>query len=99
MKAGPWQVTDSGCGSMRVRVGGNPEHVADRVAFIEKTPRVRIRGMHFVKYLTPNSNDENWNQYDYLNWMEGSSKGDGPLDQDSKDWCDKVLVLLGYELA
>lgn len=83
---------------MRHVVGTDPNDVANRVAFIEKTPRVRIGSG-----LKP----------DHLNWEEGpkgrggSSVFDETLEQaevygyypPSRQWCDARLKELGYILA
>jgi hypothetical protein len=61
--------------------GGHPAIIADRVAFIEKTPRVRIRRFGY---------DDPYP--DHLNWASGQ-KGNGP-DEKSKDWCVQMLNLL-----
>lgn len=88
MKTTPWCLDASGCGAFRARAGTDGSNVRDRLAFIEKTPRVRIR------YPWANLDPlEDWK-----NWAEGP-KGDGPEDQDSRDWCDKMLRLLGYDLG
>lgn len=87
MKIGPWILVDAGCGAARVRLGGNVNFIKDRVAFIEKTPRIRIRDTYV-------ENDDR----DFLNWASGPFKGDGPEDQESRDWCDAALKLFGYEL-
>jgi hypothetical protein len=86
MKVSPWQVVDEYCVA-RVIEGGNPDNVLDRVAFIEKTPRVRIRRNVYSSSCP-----------DFLNWAEGF-KGDGPNDDISRKWCDSMLELLGYEVS
>lgn len=84
-KIGPWIDIDGG--AMRVLVGGDPDNINHRVAFIEKTPRVRIRdGSRY---------NQNWE--DFLNWAARSFSGDGPQDPESRQWCDDMLKLLGYE--
>lgn len=83
---------DAGFGICRAKEGTDPSLVANRVAFIEKTPRVRIRG-YWGGPDDPVARSEDWKS-----WAEGS-KGDGPTDESSRDWCDKMLVLLGYELG
>ena len=79
---------------MRIIEGGDSENIADRVAFIEKTPRVRFKPYTEVD--------------DYKNWREGDKGRGGNLEfdgktiygyyQPSRDWCDEELKKLGYEL-
>lgn len=79
-KISPW--VDGDGYAYRYVLYTDPEVVANRVAFIEKTPRVRIR-RHW-----------NDNQYpDWLNWCEGPG-GEGPKDEESRAWCDKMLAAL-----
>lgn len=85
MKIGPWQLV--GCGATRVIIGGNINNIKDRYAFIEKTPRIRIRDVSKFD-----------SHPDHLNWAARDYKGDGPLDQDARDWCDAALKIFGYEL-
>jgi hypothetical protein len=75
-------------GSMRCIAGTDPNVIANRVAFIEKTPRVRVRPF-------TNASD------DHNNWSPGP-KGSAPeygRYQPSRDWCDAQLVEMGYELS
>lgn len=88
LKLSPWTLTTDGCGAYRCRINRDGENdVSARVAFIEKTPRVRIR-----------PDNEMYGINDCYNWAERPFKGDGPEDQESRDWCDSMLVLLGYEI-
>lgn len=82
-KIGPWQMTADGCGAFRSWLGADPESIRDRVAFIEKTPRIRVR----------DASRDNDDHTDYLNWASRQFKGDGPNDQESRDWCDAALKL------
>lgn len=70
--------------SMRVIAGSDPSIIANRVAFIEKTPRVRVGP---------------WEEFECgKNWFEGP-KGCAPeygKYQPSRDWCDEQLLQLGY---
>jgi hypothetical protein len=69
--------------SMRCLVGTDPANVANRVAFIEKTPRVRV---------APFTNERD----DWKNWEQGP-KGCAPeygAHQPSRDWCDRRLTEL-----
>jgi len=100
-KAGPWTLTDNGCAAFRALAGTDGSLLADRVAFIEKTPRVRIRE-HFLGVYRHYAEDgtlvhEHRQWEDFLNWCEGD-KGSDCQDQESRDWCDRMLVALGYEL-
>lgn len=43
---GKWYVLDGYC-LLRVKAGGDPHKVEDRIAFMEKSMRIRIKSMHF----------------------------------------------------
>lgn len=88
MKVGPWTLCEGGTGAYRAILGLDGENINYRVAFIEKTPRIRIRNVYGC---SPKD--------DHLNWASRGWKGEGPEDQESRDWCDKVLELFGYELT
>lgn len=83
-KVGPWTLCENGAGAYRAILDSYGEHVANRVAFIEKTPRVRIRPMEQFG---------DWE--DHLNWASGFG-GNGPEDEYSRAWCDEALELFGY---
>lgn len=86
---GPWTLTDCGSGAYRCLVGSDGRNdIASRVAFIEKTPRVRIRPWSSVT--------QPFGISDGYNWAEAPFKGDGPEDSESRRWCDSMLILLGY---
>lgn len=71
---------------MRFVEGTNPDAIANRVAFIEKTARVRV---------SPFDPD-----FDHRNWRCGHKGGDMyGEDPDSRKWCDDELVKLGYVLT
>lgn len=105
IKVTPWLVDEQvpHCCLRRVE-GGDPNSLADRVAFIEKTPRVRIAP------LTPAGSFIGDHNADKNNW-QGGPKGAGGPDGDipanqlygfyppSREWCDKRLVELGYTLG
>lgn len=67
--------------AFRYLLGKDPENPENRVAFIEKTPRVRIRPAGMIEIP------------DCFNWCEGL-KGTGPNDKESRDWCDAMLDLV-----
>jgi hypothetical protein len=92
----PW-IAEEHC-AMRVLRGKDPAVIANRVAFIEKTPRVRIAHA-----------DEPWSySNDSSKWWQGpkGSGGSGNaereqtygFDPESRAWCDEQLVALGYVL-
>lgn len=83
VKLSPWtKDTDSDHCTMRFIEGTDPTQLENRVAFIEKTPRVRIR---------PFDN----NSADWKNW-HGGWKGDDGWDEVAQGWCDTHLVAMGY---
>lgn len=82
MELSEWMVVDEYCAT-RVLKGTDHRKVENRVAFIEKTARVR------VKPFTEKDDSLNWWQAPF----KGSYMG---FDQESRDWCDKRLKGLGY---
>lgn len=96
-KLSGWLVVEGHC-AMRILEGSDPGQVANRVAFIEKTPRVRVRP--FTDAGT-----------DHLAWRSGPKGRGGRLggpnaevsgcygfDMDSRAWCDAELLAMGYEV-
>ena len=81
IKISGWVDEDAGYFSYRYILGTNPHDVQNRVAAIEKTPRVR------VSKLTDEDNI----------WKEGFKGSDFGMDKNSRKWCDKKLVKLGYK--
>lgn len=99
-KVSPWVIVD-GYAAARHLVGADPNDIRSRVALIEKSPRVRIRdashremrghyedGSEYIKY--------RWEEH--LDWCYGY-KGDDAFDEESRKWCDNMLIALGYELT
>lgn len=85
VRVSPWTtVPDAPWCAMRFVEGTDANDVANRVAFIEKTPRVRVG-----PYL-------NW-EHDWRNWYEGW-KGDNGHCPKARGWCDQNLLLMGYEV-
>jgi hypothetical protein len=94
IKLSAWMPVDGGHCCTRVIDGSDPELICNRVAFIEKTARVRIAPF----------TDQN---EDWKNWQSGpKGRGGGDPEQDetygfdpsSREWCDSMLLALGYEL-
>lgn len=80
-----WIVISGYCAT-RVVKGTDPDVIANRVAFIEKTPRVKI-GEEWVsgpKGSGGHEDPEKWKLYGF--------------DPDSRQWCDDRLIELGYKL-
>lgn len=81
----PWTaVPEAPYCAMRYVQGTDPKVIANRVAFIEKTPRVRIQACQDV--------GEDWR-----NWHCGW-KGEDGWDPVAQGWCDTHLLALGYEV-
>ena len=93
-----WTIVDNYC-LTRYKLNGDINNVEDRVAFIEKTPRVKTHKISFHK----KGKGEYGATYEPNNvyWISGD-KGDSYSelegeDKSSCEWCDKMLELLGYE--
>jgi hypothetical protein len=79
---------------MRIREGGDPNNISDRYAFIEKTPRVRIRDSRLAQC------DD---QYNWCSGAKGSpaeKKPDGSYEYNltSQAWADGMLWAMGHKL-
>lgn len=96
---GPWTVIDGYCAA-RTLEGGDPEDPDQRVAFIEKTPRVQVRdaGVYDGRETVDCGGQL---------WVYGPrGRGGGNPEQDqtygfypkARAWCDKMLIALGYEV-
>jgi hypothetical protein len=89
MKVGPW-IKDGHCW-MRVLEGQDPAVIKNRVAFIEKTPRVRLRSRQY----SPEINEYSCAATDKDAWLFRHKCDPETVGQ---VWCDAMLMLLGYEL-
>lgn len=99
IKISGW-VSGEGC-AYRYVVGKDGTLAENRVAFIEKTPRIRIREDYLGSTLTwSDSGDVAYRERQWPEWLDWCSgdKGDGPNDTESRAWCDGMLKALGYEL-
>lgn len=86
-----WMVVPGGdhC-AMRCIAGADIHDIANRVAFIEKTPRVRVLP------LDPKHPDKDG----AMNWEYGCKGGmDYGRDIESRAWCDEKLASMGYTFA
>ena len=74
--------------------GGNPDNVVDRVAFIEKSPRVR------VKSALPDGVDPPgaWRYGHKGSGGSGDAQAQGiyGFDARSRQWCERQLKRMGY---
>lgn len=90
--------------AMRVRFGTDPSVVANRVCFIEKTPRVRVPGPgRWLGCEAAGSDAQGW-------WIYGPKgrgcTGDETPEQEeaygfyppSRAWCEEMLRQLGYDV-
>jgi hypothetical protein len=95
MKVSGWIVVDGYCAA-RILEGGDIDNDADRVAFIEKTPRVRT-----APYSTEEAEQNKWPQGEK---GRGGCDGENPSNElygfypPSRKWCDRQLRKMGYEL-
>jgi hypothetical protein len=89
-----WIIVDGYCAA-RITKGGDVDNVRDRVAFIEKTPRVRLSKYN---YGVEDSNGIGVRAMDSDAWVYGD-KGSSEYgeDEESRKWCDDILRLLGWE--
>jgi len=77
----------------RIVKDGDVNNISNRVAFIEKTPRVRISKNKFCI----ETKDGCYAQ-DKDIWLQGfKGSSDYGRDIDSRKWCDDMLKLLGWE--
>lgn len=85
----PWisPESDEHC-ALRHLVGEDSGKVAHRVAFIEKTPRVRVAG-----FTTWEEEGDKW-----AHGPKGCAPEYGHYPP-SREWCDEMLTAMGYELT
>lgn len=88
-----WMIVDGYCAT-RIIVGGKVENVSDRVAFIEKTPRVRIPKNKYCVEFSEGIGGLGQKTDAWVSGEKGSSEYG--LDEDSRKWCDQMLILLGW---
>jgi hypothetical protein len=81
-----WIILD-GDYATRIILDTDVKEVKNRIAFIEKTPRIRV--------LPYNSEYTDWTNWYYNSGLGSCDRG---LDQDARDWCDQELIKRGYTL-
>lgn len=77
-----WHYHKDGTGRFLIEWGGDPNEIKDRIAFIEKSPRIRIASAYNLAE-------------DAKNWAYGD-KGRGLHDEESAAWCIKALEVFGW---
>jgi hypothetical protein len=96
MKVSNWIVVEGYCAA-RIIDGGDINNIADRVAFIERTPRVRT-----APFSTYDEEQGKWHQ-----GPKGCGGSDGEKPENelygyyppSRKWCDDQLRKMGYRLS
>lgn len=80
----------------RIVAGGDPNKVSDRVAFIEKTPRVRLSENKYAVEIKEAGNTfcSGANGDAWIYGPKGSSEYGH--DERSRKWCDQMLQLTGW---
>lgn len=89
-----WIVVYDFC-AMRIIEGSDPNDIANRVAFIEKTPRIRVNPF------TTDGDHKNWRSgLKGIGCSAGEEKASGAYGYDirSRIWCDMELIKLGYHI-
>mgnify|MGYP003656018820 CR=1 FL=1 len=87
-----WIVVEDYC-ALRIIKNSDPEKIENRVAFIEKTPRIRVG-----EFTNRDEDFKNWEQGDKGSGGSGDHEALGQygFDPDSRAWCDEELIKLGY---
>lgn len=87
----PW-IDGDGCAYRLLK--GKEDKACNRIAFIERTPRVKLAaGTYSVSI---DETDVAATGAMVNAWVSGPKGGFD--DPESRDWCDKMLILLGYTL-
>lgn len=98
MKITQWIVYEGYC-AMRCIEGTDTNNVANRIAFIEKSPRIRIAAYVPDPHNTYLELGGNWK---YGPKGAGGSGGEIPENElygfypPSREWCDEELKAMGY---
>lgn len=91
-----WIIVDDYCAT-RIKIGGDPNKVEDRVAFIDKAPRVRISN-----YCVEEKHEDGWVSCKIQKndaWLYAKNRGSSEYghDKENREWCDQMLMLLGWK--
>ncbi len=105
-RVSPWISLD-GYSAMRVIEGTDPYNIANRVAFIEKSPRVRVqpfvelrddKGWQYGPKGVGGSTSCDCGNENCPNARPAEEQGIYGFDADSRNWCDAQLINLGYDV-
>lgn len=93
MKISDWIFYDNAW--MRVVEGAPLDDVKSRVAFIEKTPRIRIREGHFREVVGYYEDGGKYVEYSWDEWLDWCYGLKGETIEESKQWCDNMSRAMG----
>lgn len=88
-----WIIVEGHCAT-RILRGGDINNPHDMVAFIEKTPRVKVRKN---KYSIDSEDGISGEIQKRDAWIYGFKDSEYGMSEKSRKWCDEMLSLLGYE--
>ncbi len=95
-----WTPTDCGSGVYRALSDSDGNNIRNRVALIEKTARVRIRPAYLGedRVLYDDGVTETVRRWpEHLDWYSCYS-GTGASDMEARAHCDRLLLVMGYDL-
>lgn len=95
-----WIMDEDDYCAMRIYKGGDPEKVEDRVAMIEKTPRVRVaRESGSEAYVQVNGDSVHGSRTNVEVWIYGGNHRSSEYghNEEARQWCDEMLKTLGHE--
>lgn len=89
-----WTLVEETCWT-RYRLPGSPTCIEDRVAFIEKTPRVRVSSSQYSVEVSKSGmargiDADAWISAPHLKGPQGEDV------EERQAWCDELLKLLGW---
>lgn len=108
MKLSKWIVIDGYCAT-RVILGTDTSIPSNRIAFIEKSPRIKLIANSYCIEIDNSGIGCTSNTPNHA-WIYGRKGRGGPsyenheregnygFNPEARKWCDDMLILLGYEL-
>lgn len=95
-----WIMDEHDCCAMRVKKDGDPNNVRDRVAFVEKTPRVRVPEYGGCSaYVQVDGDSVHGSDVEVEVWIYGGNYRSSEYghNEEGRNWCDRMLKALEYE--